>query len=99
MMFSELLVCYEGVGAACYVTSYLQGGPSFVCDYGLWGLLHGTRLASRKIVIEQNIKRQTGPALYVFRPWVTTHPFTSVNSYSKNKTAVTTRQVSRLDTL
>jgi hypothetical protein len=31
----KLHVCYEGVGAACYVTSYLQGGPSFVCDYGL----------------------------------------------------------------
>jgi hypothetical protein len=31
-----------------------------------WGLLPATRLASRKILIEQNIKRQTGPALCVF---------------------------------
>jgi hypothetical protein len=30
-----------------------------------WSLLPATRLASRKILIEQNIKRQTGPALYV----------------------------------
>jgi hypothetical protein len=29
------------------------------------GLLHATRLASRKILLEQKIKRQTGPALYV----------------------------------
>jgi hypothetical protein len=31
-----------------------------------WDLLPATRLASRKILIEQNIKRRTGPALYVF---------------------------------
>ncbi len=30
-------------------------------NYGLWGLLPATRLASRKIFIEQNIKRRTGP--------------------------------------
>jgi hypothetical protein len=29
-----------------------------------WGLLPATRLASRKILIKQNIKRQTGSALY-----------------------------------
>jgi hypothetical protein len=31
-----------------------------------WGLLPATRLAGRKILIEQNIKRRTGPALCVF---------------------------------
>ncbi len=31
-----------------------------------WSLLPATRLASRKMLIEQNIKRRTGPALYVF---------------------------------
>ncbi len=30
------------------------------------GLLPVTRLASREILVEPNIKRQTGPALYVF---------------------------------
>jgi hypothetical protein len=30
-----------------------------------WGLLPATRLASRKILIEQNIKKRTGPALCV----------------------------------
>jgi hypothetical protein len=29
-------------------------------------LLPATRLACRKILIEENIKRRTGPALYVF---------------------------------
>jgi hypothetical protein len=31
-----------------------------------WYLLPATRLGSSKIFIEQNIKRRTGPALYVF---------------------------------
>ncbi len=31
-----------------------------------WGLLPATRLDSRKILIEQNIKSRTGPALCVF---------------------------------
>jgi hypothetical protein len=30
-----------------------------------WGLLPATRLASREILIEQNIKKRTGPALCV----------------------------------
>jgi hypothetical protein len=30
-----------------------------------WGLLPATRLASKKILIEQNIKKRTGPALCV----------------------------------
>jgi hypothetical protein len=30
-----------------------------------WGFLPTTRLASRKILIEQNIKQRTGPALCV----------------------------------
>ncbi len=33
------------------------------------GLLPATRLAGRKILIEQNIKRQTGPAPCVFSLW------------------------------
>jgi hypothetical protein len=31
-----------------------------------WGLLPGIKLLSRKILIELNIKRRTGPVLYVF---------------------------------
>jgi hypothetical protein len=31
-----------------------------------WGLPPATRLASRTILLEQNIKRRTGPAFYVF---------------------------------
>jgi hypothetical protein len=30
-----------------------------------WGLLPATRLASRKILIQQNIKKRTGPALWL----------------------------------
>ncbi len=30
-----------------------------------WGLLPATRLASREILVEQNIKKRTGPALCV----------------------------------
>jgi hypothetical protein len=30
-----------------------------------WGLLHATRLASREILFERNIKKRTGPALFV----------------------------------
>ncbi len=30
-----------------------------------WGLLPATRLASREILIEQNIKKRTGPSLCV----------------------------------
>jgi hypothetical protein len=40
--------------------------PCFVAPVVHWGLLPATRLASRKILTEHNIKRQTGPALYVF---------------------------------
>ncbi len=31
-----------------------------------WGLLAVTRLGSRKILIKLNIKKRTGPALYIF---------------------------------
>jgi hypothetical protein len=41
-----------------YILSY--GGPA---EY--WSPLAATRLASRKILIEQNIKKRTGPALCV----------------------------------
>jgi hypothetical protein len=41
-----------------YIPCY--GGPA-----EHWGLLPATRLASREILIEQNIKKQTGPALCV----------------------------------
>ncbi len=30
-----------------------------------WGFLPATRIASRKILIEQNIKKRTGPALWL----------------------------------
>jgi hypothetical protein len=36
-----------------------------LCTIRTLGLLLVTRLASRKILIEQNIKKLTGPALYV----------------------------------
>jgi hypothetical protein len=50
-----------------------------------WGLLPATRLASRKILIEQNIKKRTGPALCVFsllgpRTVVVYIPYSRVNS-------------------
>jgi hypothetical protein len=41
-----------------YILFY--GGPA-----EHWGPLPATRLASRKILIEQNIKKRTGPALCV----------------------------------
>jgi hypothetical protein len=41
-----------------YILCY--GGPA-----EHWGLLPATRLASREILIEQNIKKRTGPALCV----------------------------------
>jgi hypothetical protein len=41
----------------------------FIPCYGAlaahWGLLPATRLASREMLIEQNIKKRTGPALCV----------------------------------
>ncbi len=36
-----------------------------ICTALHWGLLHATRLASREILVEQNIKKRTGPALCV----------------------------------
>jgi hypothetical protein len=36
-----------------------------LCTIVLWGLLPATRLAGREILIEQNIKKRTGPALCV----------------------------------
>jgi hypothetical protein len=36
-----------------------------LCTSSTLGLLPVSRLASRKILTEQNIKRRTGPALYV----------------------------------
>jgi hypothetical protein len=38
-----------------------------------WGLLAATRLASREILIEQNIKKQTGPTLYGPHPFPNFH--------------------------
>jgi hypothetical protein len=34
-----------------------------------WGLLPASRLASRNMLIEQNIKKRTGPALCVLCGW------------------------------
>ncbi len=39
---------------------FCHGGPA-----EHWGLLPATRLASREILIEQNIKKHTGPSLCV----------------------------------
>ncbi len=49
-----------------YILSY--GGPA---EHR--GPLLATRLASRKILIEQNIKKQTGPALCVLCGLARTH--------------------------
>jgi hypothetical protein len=38
--------------------------PYYGASAAHWGLLLATRLANRKILIKQNIKRQTGSALY-----------------------------------
>jgi hypothetical protein len=37
--------------------------PCYSAPAVFWGLLPATRLASRKILIEQNIKRQTEPVV------------------------------------
>jgi hypothetical protein len=39
--------------------------PSYSAPAEHWGLLPATRLASRKILIEQYIKKRTGPALWL----------------------------------
>ncbi len=39
--------------------------PCYSAPAEHWGLLPATRLASREILIEQNIKKRTGPALCV----------------------------------
>jgi hypothetical protein len=56
-----------------YIPQY--GGPA-----EHWGLLPATRLANRETLIEQNIKKRTGPSLcvlggavklqYVYGPWI-----------------------------
>jgi hypothetical protein len=40
--------------------------PSYCAPAVHWGLPPATRLVGRKILMEQNIKRLTGPALYIF---------------------------------
>ncbi len=47
---------FQWIGMLEYILFY--GGPA-----GHWGPLPATRLASRKILIDQNIKKRTGPAL------------------------------------
>jgi hypothetical protein len=49
---------FQWTGILEYILCY--GGQA---EY--WGLLPATRLASREILIEQNIKKRTGPALCV----------------------------------
>jgi hypothetical protein len=49
---------FQWIGMVEYILCY--GGPA-----EHWGPLPATRLASRKILIEQNIKEPTGPALCV----------------------------------
>jgi hypothetical protein len=40
--------------------------PSYCAPAVHWGLPPATRLVGRKILMEQNIKRRTGTALYIF---------------------------------
>jgi hypothetical protein len=47
---------FQWIGILEYIPCY--GGPA-----EHWGLLPATRLASREIFIEENIKKRTGPAL------------------------------------
>jgi hypothetical protein len=49
---------FQWIGIVEYILCY--GDPA---EY--WGPLPATRLASRKILIERNIKKRTGPALCV----------------------------------
>jgi hypothetical protein len=49
---------FQWIGTVEYILCY--GGPA-----EHWGPLPATRLASRKILIEQNIKKRTGPSLCV----------------------------------
>jgi hypothetical protein len=49
---------FQGIGILEYIPCY--GGPA-----EHWGLLPATRLASSEILIEENIKKRTGPALCV----------------------------------
>jgi hypothetical protein len=49
---------FQWIGMVEYIPCY--GGPA-----EHWGLLPATRLASREILIEQNLKKWTGPALCV----------------------------------
>jgi hypothetical protein len=49
---------FQWIGMVEYILCY--GGPA-----EHWGPLPATRLASRKILIEQNIKKRTGPSLCV----------------------------------
>jgi hypothetical protein len=51
-------VIFQWIGVVEYILCY--GGPA-----EHWVPLSVTRLASRKILIEQNIKKRTGPALCV----------------------------------
>jgi hypothetical protein len=53
-----------------YILCY--GGPA-----EHWGPLPATSLASRKILIEQNIKKRTGPALWLLYGWEYTPPYPS----------------------
>jgi hypothetical protein len=39
--------------------------PCYIGPAEHWGLLPANRLASREILIEQNIKKRTGPSLCV----------------------------------
>ncbi len=49
---------FQWIGMVEYILCY--GGPA-----EHWGPLPATRLASRKILVEKNIKKRTGPALCV----------------------------------
>ncbi len=56
--WSRFDIPVDRYGGVLYILCY--GGPA-----EHWGPLPASRLASRKILIEQNIKKWTGPALCV----------------------------------
>jgi hypothetical protein len=55
------------------VDRYGEVHSLLICTSSPLGFLPATRLASRKILIEQNIKKQTGPAL-----WLLCGPYNTV---------------------
>jgi hypothetical protein len=90
---------FQWLGMVEYIPCY--GGPA-----EHWGPLPATRLASRKILIEENIKKRTGPSLCVLCGWspllyiVYTHTVaTQIIQYSDHATKILTCLKRKLITL